>query len=84
MWFLLFEKLPLSLVCHVWEKSHEASTLNSVRESSLILGCKACFSTIKYTSVRVEKLNENLSILVVDKLDIVCVKVILFFHNFNS
>jgi len=47
----------------------------------LVLGGEAGFPAIKDTGVRVYELHENLSIFIVDELNIILVEMVLFFHK---
>ena len=69
------------LVCYVWKESHKPCPLDSVCKCSLVLGSESCLTTVKNTCVWVHELRKDFCILVVDELDVVLVKVILFFHN---
>lgn len=76
-----FFALVLLLVRNVWEKSHEARTLDGVCEHALVLGGKASLPAVENASVRIQKLGKDFSVLVVDELDAVLVEIVLFVHT---
>jgi hypothetical protein len=71
-------------VRHVWKESHKSCPLDSVCKCSLILGGKTSLTTVKNTSMWINELYEDFCILVVNKLDVVLIEVILFFHKFKQ
>ncbi len=69
------------LVTYVWKKPHESCSLDCICKSALILCSESCLLAAKNACMRIEELCKDFSILVVNKLDIVLIKVVLFFHK---
>lgn len=67
-----------ALVRYEREKSHESCALDGVGELALIFCSEASTLASKDTTVGIEKALEAIEILVVDELDAICVKVIVF------
>ena len=67
-----------TLICNEWKKSHEARSLDRLRECALILCCKTSSLSRKDTAVWVKKLSKGFYIFVIDEFNAVCVKVVVF------
>ena len=60
-----------ALRCYVWNESHETRSLYCISQLSLVLCCNTCSLSCHQSSVRVQELLQDFSILVVNMLDIV-------------
>ncbi len=72
-----------SLATDEWEKSHNASALNGIGEISLMLRSHTGLLSADDSSMRVQKLLQQINILIVDVFYIILGKVTLFIH-FNN
>jgi hypothetical protein len=70
--------LQAVLVCDEWEKSHKSCALYGVGELALIFGSKSCSLSSENTAIWVQKLLQTIDVFVVDELDVVGVKIIVF------
>ena len=55
-----------ALWIHEWQKRHDASTLHSIGEVTLLFGCQTCQATRKNLSALRDEFLEEIHILVID------------------